>query len=202
MVQARILKMRKEVPASRAMLVGISGIDASGKGFVANQMTEALSCNLRVATINVDGWLNLPRVRFGDREPGRHFYEHALRLEEMFERLVIPLINDRKIAVTVDFLEETADEFEQFEYSFNNVDVVLVEGIFIFKTLMRDHFDLRIWIDCSFEKAMERAIERSQEGLSPEATRDAYERIYFPAQRLHFELDDPHAHADILIMNG
>lgn len=35
---ARILKQRATVPENRSLLVGISGIDGSGKGYVAAQL--------------------------------------------------------------------------------------------------------------------------------------------------------------------
>ena len=62
-------------------------------------------------------------------------------------------------------------------------------------------FDLAIWVDCSFSTALARAIERGQEGLTPAETIAAYETIYFPAQRIHFERDDPQATADLILEN-
>jgi uridine kinase len=78
---------------------------------------------------------------------------------------------------------------------------VLVEGIFICKRRYRSQFDLAVWIDCSFETALERALLRAQEGLPPAETTMAYETIYFPPQRIHFERDDPRDAADGMIPN-
>jgi hypothetical protein len=52
-----------------------------------------------------------------------------------------------------------------------------------FKREYRDRFDVRIWIDCSFATALERALARGQEGLPPAETIEAYQWIYIPAQR-------------------
>ena len=49
---------------------------------------------------------------------------------------------------------------------------------------------------------MKRAIVRSQEQLSPEQTIEAYETIYFPAQRHHFALDQPQASSHLSIDNN
>ena len=76
-----------------------------------------------------------------------------------------------------------------------------VEGIFLFKQGLREYFDLRVWIDCSFSTALARALERRQEGLPPAATTAAYETIYFPAQRIHTELDNPRESADLIFDN-
>ncbi len=183
-------------------LVGISGIDASGKGYIsAKVVTDLQHSGRNVALIGADAWLDLPDVRFDETYPPDNFYDRGLRLDEMFERLVMPLCEHGSIELEARLLEETANDFHTFHYSFQNINVVLVEGIFIFKRKYADLFDLRVWIDSSFERSLERAVERSQEGLPPEATIDAYERIYFPAQKIHFQRDDPRNSADIVIVN-
>jgi uridine kinase len=198
----RVIERRKQTPGTRACLAGISGIDASGKGYIARQLLDELEARgRRVALINVDDWLNLPNVRFSDSDSGRHFYEHALRLDEMFERLVLPLKLHREAGLRIDLAEETATSFHPYTYSFENIDIILLEGIFIFKRAFAPLFDLKIWIECSFETALKRAIQRHQEDLSLEATIAAYERIYFPAQRFHFEIDDPQSAADLRFVN-
>ena len=58
-----------------------------------------------------------------------------------------------------------------------------------------------MWIDCTFETALERALARAQEGLTPEETIRAYRSIYFPAPEIHFEQDDPKRKATIVLNN-
>jgi len=45
------------------------------------------------------------------------------------------------------------------------------------------------------------AIARSQEGLSPTETIAAYQTLYFPAQRIHLERDQPQQAATAIIPN-
>lgn len=196
-----IRSKRCEISVTESLLVGISGIDAGGKGHVASRLADELR-DVNVGVINVDGWLNLPHVRFSDEDHGHHFYENALRLDEMFERLILPLKQSRSINITADLAEETATEFRPHNYVFDDIDIILLEGIFLFKRQYADLFDLKIWVECSFETAMKRAVARSQEGLSSIETIAAYEKIYFPAQRIHNELDSPKFTADIIFLNG
>ena len=119
----------------------------------------------------------------------------------MFASLILPLKQNRSIRLTIEYAEETAADFRPHTYQLDDVDIVLLEGIFIFKREFVSHFDLKIWIDCSFETALERAIARGQENLAPQATSDAYMKIYFPAQRTHFERDDPRATAELIYAN-
>lgn len=199
----RILALRKTAPPARSVLVGISGIDGSGKGFCAARIDQRLKAEgVRSAAINVDGWLNPPSKRFGPDAPAEHFYRNGIRFAEMFAQLVLPLKERRSLRLTAELTDPTnAEGFQPFEYEFHDLDVILLEGIFLFKREHRDALDLAVWIDCSFETALERALARGQEGLPPEEAVRDYETIYFPAQRLHFERDDPRGFAQLLLVN-
>jgi len=60
---SKIVAKRAERTAEQAVLVGISGIDAGGKGFITEKIAKRLQeLGWRVATINADDWLNLPEV--------------------------------------------------------------------------------------------------------------------------------------------
>jgi uridine kinase len=81
------------------------------------------------------------------------------------------------------------------------LDVILLEGIYLLKRSFQAYYDLSIWIECGFETALARAIARAQEGLTPEATAEAYRNIYFPAQEIHFRRDDPRRAATLVVHN-
>jgi uridine kinase len=197
-----IARKRDAVMPNRAVLVGISGIDGSGKGFVSAKLADALRAKLlNVAVISADDWLNLPHVCMNHDNYAEHFYEHAIRFDEMFERLIVPLKYHREINITADCADAKATTYRERRYDFRNIDIVLLEGIFLFKRGYRHQFDLSVWIDCSFECALERAIERGQEGLPPTETSEAFETIYFPAQRIHFARDKPREAADCIVTN-
>src|SRR5579871_6708184 len=184
-VVARILEKRGAVPAQRALLVAISGIDGSGKGYITGQIDSCLRAQEpRVATINIDGWLHLPDRRFNAERPAEHFLEKGIRFAEMFDQLVLPLRQNRSHRVQASLADATnSAAYRECVYEFTDVAVILQEGIFLLKQAFRGYYDLALWIDCSFETALERALERGQEGLSPESTVRDYETIYFAAQR-------------------
>jgi len=184
------------------LLVGISGIDGCGKGYLATQLQAHLALRGVIpAILNVDGWLNLPQKRFDQNAPAVNFYENAIRLDQFFRQLVLPLRDGRSVHLVADFVEETASDYRKHIYDYRDVSVILVEGIFLFKPEYRKYFDLAIWIDCSFPTAVARAVDRAQEGLSPANTIAAYETIYFPAQKIHLAQDKPRENADLIFEN-
>ena len=201
-VVRKILERRADIPEERSLLVGVSGIDGCGKGYVAAQLQAHLALHGVIPTIlNVDGWLNLPHKRFDQNAPAVNFYENALRLDQFFSQLVLPLREQRSIHLEADFVEETASDYRKHTYDYKDVSVVLVEGIFLFKPQHRKYFDLAVWVDCSFPTALARAIDRAQEGLSAANTIAAYETFYFPAQRIHLAQDNPRDNADLIVEN-
>lgn len=201
-VVATIMHQHTAITNGQPLLVAISGIDASGKGYLAEKIAVKLEQQkVRVANINLDGWLNLPHQRFSPHNPAEHFYHHAFRFEALFTQLILPLRQQRTICLEADFAEETAIIYRQHTYEFREIDVILLEGIFLLKRQFQSDYDLSIWIECSFETALERAIARSQEGLSTEATIQAYQTIYFPAQTIHFDRDHPKTAANISLIN-
>jgi uridine kinase len=196
------LARRAVVPAHRAVLVAVTGIDGSGKGYLSATIVAALrGRGVRVAALGVDGWLNLPSQRFSATNPADHFYRHALRFEDMFAQLVLPLRDRRSLRVDVDHVEETATAYHRHTYDFQAIDVIVLEGIYLLKRDFRTRYDLSVWIDCTFETGLERAVARGQEGLPAEATIDAYRTIYFPAQEIHFKRDAPREAATVVVAN-
>jgi uridine kinase len=197
-----IAERRRALHSGRALLVAVSGIDGAGKGWLADRLGTALEAEgFSVAVIHGDGWLNLPPVRFGSSDPALHFYRHAFRFEDLFSRLLLPLRDHRSIRLEADFTDETAYQYRKHHWCFANVDVILVECIFLLKRELRGHYDLSIWIDCSFETALHRALDRAQEALPPEETVSAYRTIYFPAQEIHMACDAPRDAATLIVPN-
>ena len=198
----QIVAARLKAPFHRALLVGVSGIDGSGKGFITTQLDQRLrDLGWSVAVVCADDWLNLPDVCVNRDNPAEHFYDNALRLEEMFDRLILPLRNERRVDIVADCGDAKAVAYRKHHYVFRNIDILLLEGIFLFKSAYRDQFDLKVWIDCSFATALRRAMARGQEGLPPQEAKRIFETIYFPAQRIHLARDNPRKAADIVFAN-
>ncbi len=199
---APIIQQRQTTPRDRALLVAVSGIDGSGKGYITAQLAAQLTQHaLNVATINIDGWLNLPAIRFNPDAPAEQFYAQAIRFTDLFDQLVLPLQRQRSHQLQANLVDETATDYHTHDYQFANIDIILLEGIFLLKQRFQALYDVSIWLDCTWETALERAVERGQEGLPPEATIHAYQTIYFPAQTIHFATDRPQHAATYIIPN-
>ena len=171
-----ILAARRTVPAERSVLAAISGIDAGGKGYFTERLVPALEQQgVRAVHISVDAWLNIDR--FNPTNPPEHYYNHAIRFEEMFAETVLPLRDRRSLKVEINYADELSKEYERRSYEFKDVDVIVLEGIYLLKQAFQPLYDLSVWIDCGFETALERALSRGQEGLPPEETTRDYAQL-------------------------
>jgi uridine kinase len=74
---------------------------------------------------------------------------------------------------------------------------LVADGVFLQRPELDDLWDLRIWVDVSFEEALERAVVRDAELFDD--VRDRYQRRYFPGQRLYLGEVDPRSRADIVV---
>jgi len=197
-----ILKARSVISAERCVLTAISGIDASGKGYFTERLVDALKKKgVCAVAINVDAWLSLPNDRFNASNPAEHYYHNAIRFNEMFTETVLPLRNRRSLRSVINYADETATEYRRRIFEFENIDVIVLEGIYLLKRAFQAHYDLSIWIECSFETALKRAVSRAQEGLSPKETIRDYRTIYVPAQEIHFKRDNPKGAATLIVNN-
>ncbi|MBP0014056.1 MAG: uridine kinase [Roseofilum sp. SBFL] len=198
----QIEQTRSRISDERSLLVAISGIDGSGKGVISNEILKVLKTRyLNIALIGLDAWHHPQNIRFNRDNPAQHFYDNAFRWQELFNSLILPLKQNQSIDLQAKSLDLKTDRFYDSTYDFKDIDIILFEGIFIFKKPWMDEYDLKIWVDCNFDTALNRALSRGQEGLGKEETIRDYQTIYFPAQRIHFERDNPTASASLIIHN-
>jgi uridine kinase len=195
-------ELRRRKPAG-SLLVAVSGIDGSGKTTLSRRLAAQLEAlGHRTALIHLDPWHTPPRVRFSADDPGRHFYANAFRFDELFESLIEPLRRARSLRLSIELTRLPENDAFVHTYDFDDVDVIVLEGIFLLRRELVGRYDLAYWIECPFEVALGRALARNQEGQDEAALRLDYETIYFPAQRIHLAEDRPCSAARAVIDNG
>lgn len=186
-----------------AFTIAISGIDASGKGYISRLLHDEIEAKgYKVATINIDPWHNPISERLQKQNPGENFYDHAFRWHDLFTQLIFPLQKNRNIHLETMLIRTNADEYYSYTYDYKEIDILLVEGIFLFRKEFLSYYDWKIWIDCSFENAMKRAIQRNVEKLDEQQLIQDYNTYYYPAQLYHFKNDNPEGIADFIFANN
>jgi uridine kinase len=80
--------------------------------------------------------------------------------------------------------------------------VLLFDGVFLLRPELRDAWDLRIFVRCSPEESLRRALVRDLDLFgSPQEIERRYRVRYLPGQHLYFQHARPLDHADLVVDN-
>ena len=72
--------------------------------------------------------------------------------------------------------------------------VIVIEGVCALHVLLRDAYDLRVWVEAPRELRLERAIARDGEGA-----RRLWEEQWMPNEERYVQRDDPISAADLVV---
>ena len=183
--------------------VAISGIDASWKGFVSEKLKLLLEdAGLKVALKRLDDWQMPKSISLVKQQAAENFYYNSFRWDALFSQVILPLQEKHRLQLQFATVQMEADDIVLSHYDLHDINIILVEGIFLFRKEFLENWHYKIWVECSFEKAMQRALERNQERLSTAQLISDYQTYYFPAQQFHIEKDQPKENANIIFDNN
>lgn len=184
------------------LIVGISGIDGSGKSTYADSLAGSLrERGLAVGQVHLDDFLHPKKIRHANPNQIEGYYEENFDFRSLVEAVLDPVRGAVSVRSRLPILELETDQILEQDLSFDGPGVMIVEGVFLFRRELRQKFDVRIWLEISFESAMERILGRRRDKRygDAEAIRTRYEERFFPTQRFHLERDRPVESADVVI---
>jgi uridine kinase len=188
-----ILETRRRL--GRTTIVGISGIDCAGKSTLAARLADELGDD---AVVIRGDYFNKPhsdRSDFPADDP-----DYGFAYEELVRDLLVPAGSGAAVKARLRIKDWERDEWSEADFSIPSGAIVLVEGVFLFTAAGRPLFDLAIWVEISFEEALERALLRDAEDMGGQhRVRERYAARYFPGQRAHLERDRPRDLADLVV---
>jgi N-acetylglutamate synthase-like GNAT family acetyltransferase len=87
----------------------------------------------------------------------------------------------------------------------DNQTIFILEGIFLFRKELENYWDFKIFLDVSFETALNRNIQREKDQQSigdKEQIINRYNMRYIPGQKMYFKNDNPRETSDIILDNN
>jgi uridine kinase len=191
-------------PRTGRVLVGIDGVDGSGKTTFADDLSELLrESGFTVIRITLNNYLNPQSKRYAQgRFSGKGYFEDSYDYDRFTAEVLEPLSADgsgryRTAAYDVDAECEVHSPWQVAP----DDAVVIVDGLFLHRLAWcpqtgRKLWDLSAWLDVSFEEAFRRLAER--DGRSPDLD-DPVNSRHHNGQLLYLSDCEPAKHADIVV---
>jgi uridine kinase len=202
-IAGKVIELKSNISP---LCVGIDGIDASGKTYLANELTAFLTkTRYSILHASIDGFHNPRRIRHqrGSYSPEGYYFD-SFNYELLKKSLLEPLSPKGNRAYRLkafDFKTET--EIQSDELRATNDNILIFEGVFLLRREIEHYWDLKIFVDIDFKTSIKRAIERDLYLFgSEEEILKKYQERYIPGQKIYFELENPKEKADIIIDNN
>lgn len=185
----------------RAVLVGVDGVDGSGKTTFAARLTAAYDeVGRRALVVHADDFLNPKRVRYRlGRSSPEGFFLDSIDLAALRAKVLDPVKNGESSIVLRHFDHNTDKPVLQSPTVINSESVVVVEGMFLHRDEVHEVWDYSVFLDVAFAVSVRRMAER--DGSHPDPEHPSNQR-YVQGQNLYLGSCSPTSRASVVIDNS
>lgn len=202
---ANIIRSMEKPPPLR---IGIDGVDASGKTYLADELAAILEKDRTVIRASIDGFHNPRAMRYKlGRYSPEGYYRHSFDTDALITALLKPLGPGGSCLYRTAVFDYRTDKpvMDEAKRVPNNA-ILLFDGIFLQQPALRKYWDIIILLDVDFKTTVPRAIKRAIEEDATWKRREneieeQYQKRYVPGQLLYFKESKPRESADIVIGN-
>lgn len=188
---------------SKPLIVGINGVDTSGKSTFTKELDRYLfKVGFKSQIVAIDDFHNPSQIRNSEKDPVISYINNAFDTRKIEDELLKPIdtygILDKELLL----LDLEKNEFiNRKRYVVDKDTIILFEGVLLYREPLNQYFDFRIFIDISFDEVLERAVKRDV-SLFGDTVIEKYKNKYIPIQKLYIERNAPKDISDIIIDNN
>lgn len=201
-VLARLADHLTRRRAPHPLRVAVDGPDAAGKTRLADDLARVLAGRREVIRVSVDDFHRPAEIRLrrGPLSP-EGYYRDAFDHDTLRDRVLRPLGpgGDRRyLPAGYDFRADAAVNAADREAGADAV--LLVDGVFLLRPELRDHWDVTVHLHVEPAETLRRALTRDLSLFgSADVVRQRYQQRYLPGQALYRADARPADRADILL---
>ena len=183
--------------------IGVNGIDNSGKTTFAKSLSEYLDARgYESKVISIDNFHNPQDIRGKGENPVDAYYENAFDTERLIEEILEPIRNNQEVHKELEILNLKTDIYDlKKEYHVNRNDIVIIEGVLLYKEPLDRYIDYNIYLNINFDIMIKRARERDEERFDENVVK-RYKEKYIPIQKKYIKEDNPKLKSDMIIDNN
>jgi uridine kinase len=186
--------------------VALDGVDAAGKTSLADELVGPLQRQgYPVIRASLDSFHHPQGVRYrrGALSPEGYYYD-SFDYPAVKSLLLDPLGPGGTLRYQTALFDGRTDTALSSPVRLaQSHSILLFDGVFLFRPELEACWDLRIWVEVTFEVMLGRVIRRDEELFGGEAAvRERYEQRYIPGQRLYLEQRKPREQAHLIVDNN
>jgi uridine kinase len=197
----------RKAELKKLFIVGISGLDASGKSQIAQTLTTELEKKGKsILSISGDSF-QYPRGYKEDFQEETWAIQHIRRtinFEKMRNDFLIPLKQEPK-SILIDIVNYDSKERVQKKIKLNYPLIVIIESIYLFQKSLIEFFDYTIFLDITPEESLNRVQSRPRD-LELYGSLEGIEKKYttknYPGYQLFNQQENPKQYANVIIDNN
>lgn len=202
----KISRLIRQTENPHPTRVAIDGIDNAGKTTLAAELGQELQKkNCSIIRASIDGFHRTreERHRRGTLSPDGYFYD-SFDLDALMEKLLKPLGPAGDLRYTKAVFDFRTDSPVPKTLQKAKPDAILLfDGVFLLRHELNILWDFRIFVQVSFETALDRARLRDMNLFGSVAeTEKRYLERYIPGQKIYLQKVNPMHKADIVIDNN
>ncbi|PKR76782.1 uridine kinase [Halalkalibacillus sediminis] len=182
----------------RPFIVAIDGLSGSGKTTLASllqrELTEKHKYN--VSIIHIDDHIEKRDKRYNTgREEWYEYYFLQWDISSIQKRLFIPLHRNCS-ELYLPFYNQPTDTTSNREIPTNNVDIIIIEGIFLQRNEWMSFYDFTVFLDCPRAIRYQRVLDRDSYIGNLEERLHKYKRRYWAGEDFYMKNEQPIEKAD------
>ncbi|MGD0795112.1 MAG: HAD hydrolase-like protein [Dehalococcoidales bacterium] len=191
-------EIERKKPADRPLVIGVNGIDCSGKTVFTSALQQFLDAKgHQTQLISLDDFHNPREIRYAGQDQADNYFHKSFDIQTILKKLLIPVREKGEYTATLKLLDLQTDKYTVTrKFSFSRQSIVLIEGVFLFRKDLSPFIDYKIFLEIPLKEGKKRAISRD-----PEASLNKYDTKYLPAQRKYLQEHPPLTLADMIIDN-
>ncbi|TCO45498.1 uridine kinase [Kribbella antiqua] len=204
-VLAELAELVLKVERTHPVRVAIDGCSAAGKTTLADELAQVLRdrSERQVIRVGID-FKRAPKLRTAyPHDSPESYYLDSWDNDAIRDRLLIPLGpgGDRQYSAGV--MDPSAQTYLEPSVELAAADAVLLaDGAFLQRPELDAYWDLRIYVDVTFDEVLRRGIARDQQWMtSAEAAEHRYRTKYIPGEQLYVNQIQPRDRAQLVLNN-
>lgn len=198
-----VLQHLDALPLTGPKVIGVNGVDTSGKTCFAVGLSKYLTSQGRkVAIVHIDDFHNPSAIRALGDDPVSGYIDNAFDLKTLEIEILQPAKHGLSFDKTLVLLDLETDSYSRKQrFIIDPNTIVIVEGVLLYRPPLDQYIDLRVFLQIPFEEVIHRATIRDVP-RSGTAILDRYCDKYLPVQKWYLAAYMPMERSDVVIDNA